>query len=60
MTHRRSCKMHRTSTKTFGSFSIKEKMYSVLNKNPGLNCIKLIRHIHCKINEVILQKELTP
>jgi hypothetical protein len=35
-------------------------MHSVLNKNPSLNCLKLIRYIHCQMNEVILQNELTP
>jgi hypothetical protein len=40
--------------------AIKEKMYRVLNKNPGLNCLKLIRQIICGMNEVILQNELTP
>lgn len=35
-------------------------MHSVLNKNPGLNCIKLIKDIHCGMNGVILQAELTP
>jgi hypothetical protein len=35
-------------------------MHSVLNKNSGLNCLKLIRDIHCGMNGVILQNELTP
>lgn len=30
--------------------TIKEKMHNVLNKNPGLNCLKLMRDIHCRIN----------
>lgn len=38
---------------------VKEKMYSVLNKNPGLNPIKLMRDIHCGINKTLLQIELT-
>jgi len=40
--------------------AVKEKMQNVLNKNPGLNSIKLIRDIHCGINGVMLQAELTP
>jgi hypothetical protein len=31
----------------------------ILNKNPVLNCLKLIRNIHCGINETILLTELT-
>jgi hypothetical protein len=27
--------------------AVKVKMHSVLNKNPGLNCLKLVKDIHC-------------
>ena len=40
--------------------AVKEKMHSVLNKNPGLNCLKLIRDVHCGINGKLLQIEITP
>ena len=40
--------------------AVKEKMHSVLHKNPGLDCLKLIRNIHCEMNGVILLAELTP
>lgn len=36
-----------------------EKMDSMLNKNPSLKYLKLIRDIHCEINGIILQTEIT-
>lgn len=40
--------------------TLKEQRHSVLNTNPGFNCLKLIRDVHCKINGILLQTELTP
>lgn len=39
--------------------AVKEKMHSVLHKNPGLDCPKLIRDTHCEMNGVIFPAELT-
>ncbi|KAL4105015.1 hypothetical protein QTP88_020290 [Uroleucon formosanum] len=39
--------------------AVKEKMHSVLHKNPGLDCLKLIRDAHCEMNRVIFPAELT-
>ncbi|KAL4112044.1 hypothetical protein QTP88_015892 [Uroleucon formosanum] len=39
--------------------AVKEKMHSVLHKNPGLDCLKLIRDAHCEMNGVIFPAELT-
>jgi hypothetical protein len=38
--------------------AVKEKMYSVLNKNPDLNCLKLIKDVHCEMYEVICRMSL--
>lgn len=40
--------------------AINEKMFSVLNKNPILNYLKLIKDVYCGINEVLLETEITP
>lgn len=39
--------------------SHKDKMHSVLNKNPGLLCIKEISDVHCEMNGALLQNEPT-
>jgi hypothetical protein len=39
--------------------AVKEKMHSVLHKNPGLDCLKLIRDAYCEMNGVIFPAELT-
>lgn len=59
-THRRNCKMYRISTRTIESGSKRKKIPSVLNKNPGLNCLKLIRDVYCGINEILLQTNFIP
>lgn len=50
-TRTRSCKIYGKSTMTTGSDS-------VMNKNPGLNCLKLVGKIHCGINETLLRSFL--
>jgi len=38
---------------------VKEKRHSVLHKNPGLDCLQLIRDTHYEMNGVIFPAELT-
>jgi len=51
--------MHRTIVQGPLGVAVKEKIHSVLHKNPGLDCLKLIKDTHCEINGVILRAELT-
>jgi hypothetical protein len=40
--------------------AVKEKMFSVLNKNLGFDYLKLIKDVHCGMNGIKLQADLIP
>lgn len=54
-----SCIVFRTKTWTIGNGSLrKKKMFNVFNKNPGLNCLKIIIDVNCGMSSLRCKFEI--